>query len=291
MNCKLVKLRVLKSKGTHDLQLIQELESIYFESMKHWQSTGGFKQFDTEFAPVDDLATICALSAFQGLALESNVPDCAKLLKYVMARKSKFSFKIVTAGITDNVHCKLIDAYALYTVSNQRQYKEELLDVAEELWKCNTELGLMGQAQLGIAMLNLKLDQERILAQQHLVTNSLDAVAKQGMSLWSTNDTSDIAHVEGMALALRFLLLHQKACDVSIDNNNTTKDKQTTHSNLKITADILSKLEQQVVMNRHRFSLHTWSTVLEALAEAADLYKETPSNFSVSTRVGEYMSD
>jgi len=81
--------------------------------MQHWQASGGFKQFDTNSAPVDDLATLNALGTFYSLAQYSNVVDCAKLVKYVMAKKSKYSFKVVTDGILEDNKSKINDAYAL----------------------------------------------------------------------------------------------------------------------------------------------------------------------------------
>lgn len=68
-----------------------------------------------------------------------------------------------------------------------------------------------------------------------------------------------------MAIALRFLLIYNKSNDYHDDSDRKPS------SNSKLTESILLSLEEQVAVNKHRFSLQTWSILLEAFAESSDL--------------------
>lgn len=119
-------------------------------------------------------------------------------------------------------------------------------------------------------MLNLKEEVQNLLAMRKIIIENLEIMLdKSGAIVNCSTFSSEISDIESMALALRFLLLLEKSLDNLTDNKQTQNN--ITNSSFKTTATILNILEQQIAINKHRFSLHTWSIVLEALAEAADL--------------------
>jgi len=120
-------------------------------------------------------------------------------------------------------------------------------------------------------MINLKQEAQNLLAMRKIIIEYLEIMLdRSSTNVDCFSAICDIVEIENMALALRFLLLYEKSLD-NLTENNQSQDNMTNSSYFKTTATILNKLEQQITLNKHRFSLNTWSIVLESLTEAADL--------------------